>query len=54
VEVVYVGDPDDEKKDQQLDSVLIGPIKKGVSNIRLKTETAPDPAKIQPTKLLGV
>jgi histone chaperone ASF1 len=50
--VVYVGSSKSEAHDQELDSVLVGPVAVGISRFVLDVP-APDPAKIPADDLLG-
>lgn len=50
--VVYVGSAKSEQYDQELDSVLVGPVPLGVSRVVLEAPH-PDPAKIPADDLLG-
>lgn len=50
--VVWVSSAKDDKADQELESVLVGPVPVGVSRFELETR-APDPAKIPEEDLLG-
>lgn len=50
--VVYVGSARSEAYDQELDSVLVGPVSLGVSRFVLDVP-APDPSKIPAEDLLG-
>ena len=50
--VVYVGSAKSESLDQELDSVLVGPVPLGVSRFVLDVP-APDPSKIPADDLLG-
>jgi histone chaperone ASF1 len=50
--VVYVGSAKSESLDQELDSVLVGPVPLGVSRFVLDVP-APDPSKIPSDDLLG-
>ena len=51
--VVYVGSADDETQDQELDSVLVGPVAVGSYRFVFQAD-APDPSRIPPEDLLGV
>lgn len=51
--VVYVGSSTDESMDQVLDSVLVGPVRKGRSRFVLEVD-GPDHTKIPPNELLDV
>lgn len=50
--VVYVGSASSSKYDQELDSVLVGPVPIGVSRFILQTPH-PDPAKIPDDDIIG-
>jgi len=50
--VVWVSSPSDDSLDQELESVLVGPVPVGVSRFELETK-APDPARIPDDDLLG-
>jgi histone chaperone ASF1 len=50
--VTYVGSATSPKYDQELDSVLVGPVKVGTSRFVLETD-GPDPGKIPEDDLLG-
>eukprot|EP00056_Hartaetosiga_gracilis_P018045 m.9429 g.9429 ORF g.9429 m.9429 type:complete len:210 (+) comp6349_c0_seq1:55-684(+) len=51
--LVYVGSAESERYDQELDSVLVGPVNVGVNRFDFQVD-APDPAKIPPQELCGV
>jgi histone chaperone ASF1 len=51
--VVYVGSSESEEHDQELDSVLLGPVKQGVYKFVFQVEP-PDVGKIPKSDLLGV
>lgn len=51
--ITYVGSADDESQDQELDSVLVGPIAVGSYRFVFQAD-APDPSRIPPEDLLGV
>ncbi|KAJ1636331.1 histone chaperone [Pavlovales sp. CCMP2436] len=51
--LTYVGSAESEEFDQELDSVLVGPINVGSYKIVVQAD-APDPSKIPPEDLLGV
>eukprot|EP00941_MAST-03F_sp_MAST-3F-sp1_P002842 g2842.t1 len=50
--VLYVGSPESEKYDQELDSVLVGPVPIGVNKFVFQAD-APDVTKIPDADLLG-
>lgn len=50
--VIYVGSAESEKHDQELDSVLVGPVPIGVNKFVFQAD-APDTAKIPAGNLLG-
>jgi len=51
--VIYVGSSESEEHDQELDSVLLGPIKQGVNKFVFQVDP-PDENKIPKQDLLGV
>lgn len=51
--IVYVGSADDEKYDQTLDSVLVGPVQLGVNKFVFQAD-APNPARIPSQNILDV
>eukprot|EP00026_Physarum_polycephalum_P016934 Phypoly_transcript_17984.p1 GENE.Phypoly_transcript_17984~~Phypoly_transcript_17984.p1 ORF type:complete len:208 (+),score=32.54 Phypoly_transcript_17984:72-626(+) len=51
--VVYVGSAESEAHDQVLDSILLGPVRVGVSNFVLQVDP-PDSSRIPKQDLLGV
>lgn len=51
--LTYVGSADSEMHDQQLDSVLVGPVPVGVNRFLFEAP-APDASRIPPQDLLGV
>jgi histone chaperone ASF1 len=51
--IVYVGSAEDEKYDQTLDSVLVGPVQLGVNKFVFQAE-APNPDLIPPQNILDV
>ncbi|XXQ31828.1 Anti-silencing function protein 1 [Plasmodiophora brassicae] len=51
--LIYVGSADDEKYDQLLDSVLVGPVSIGTSKFVFQA-AAPDPSKIPEKDVLEV
>jgi len=51
--VIYVGSSESEEHDQELDSVLLGPIKQGVNKFVFQVDP-PDVDKIPKSDLLGV
>jgi len=50
--LIYVGSAYDRGSDQELESILVGPIPEGVNKIVFQAD-APDPARIPPGDLLG-
>ncbi|PVZ99558.1 hypothetical protein BB558_004486 [Smittium angustum] len=51
--LIYVGSADDEKLDQELDSILVGPVPVGINRFVFETDP-PDISKIPEEELLGV
>ncbi|EDQ87618.1 uncharacterized protein MONBRDRAFT_33278 [Monosiga brevicollis MX1] len=51
--IIYVGSAESESFDQELDSVLVGPVPQGSLKFVFQVD-APDPAKIPHNELLGV
>jgi histone chaperone ASF1 len=51
--VIYVGSADNEKYDQVLDSVLVGPVRRGSSKFVFQAPS-PEPSSIPNKDLLGV
>lgn len=51
--LIYVGSADDERNDQELDSVLVGPVSIGVNKFLFQAPP-PDPSKIPAKDLLEV
>ncbi|PVV04607.1 hypothetical protein BB560_000894 [Smittium megazygosporum] len=51
--LIYVGSADDEKLDQELDSILVGPVPVGVNRFVFETDP-PDVSKIPEEELLGI
>ena len=51
--VIYIGSPESTSHDQELESVMVGPVSIGQSMFVLQAN-APDPAKIPQTDLLGI
>jgi histone chaperone ASF1 len=51
--IIYVGSAESNKYDQELESVLVGPIPTGISKFVFQAP-APDPSKIPEKDLLGV
>ncbi|CAG9461122.1 unnamed protein product [Pedinophyceae sp. YPF-701] len=50
--VTYVGSAEDERHDQELESILVGPMQQGAFRFVLETR-APEPAKIPEDDLVG-
>jgi len=51
--MIYVGSADDDSYDQELESVLVGPVEMGVNRFLFQGD-APDPARIPKDDLIGV
>jgi len=51
--VVYVGSADDQEHDQELESILVGPVPKGTMKFLLESPS-PDVSKIPPHEIRGV
>ncbi|PVU95125.1 hypothetical protein BB561_002021 [Smittium simulii] len=51
--LIYVGSADNEKLDQELDSILVGPVPVGINRFIFETDP-PDVSKIPEEELLGI
>lgn len=51
--IIYVGSSDNDKYDQVLDSIFVGPVPQGVSRFIFQAP-APDPSKIPNSEIIGV
>uniref|UniRef100_A0A0E0JMJ4 t-SNARE coiled-coil homology domain-containing protein n=1 Tax=Oryza punctata TaxID=4537 RepID=A0A0E0JMJ4_ORYPU len=53
LQIIYVGSAEDENYDQQLESVLVGPVNVGTYRFVLQADP-PDPSKIREEDIIGV
>jgi len=51
--MIYVGSAEDEQYDQELESVLVGPVEMGINRFIFQAD-APDASRIPPNDILGV